>query len=74
MLASDGVWEFISNEQALKIVFRYKILGGIEHACDKIIEKSSFKWVEMDENMDDITAVILYFKRDEEVATTNILN
>ena len=58
----------------MKIVFRYKILGGIEYACDKIIEKSSLKWVEMDENMDDITAVILYFKRDEEAATTNILN
>ena len=61
VLASDGVWEFLSNKQVVDIVNRYYKSGEIQKAADKLVEEATRYWKEEDEIIDDITVVIVFF-------------
>ncbi|GMI19470.1 hypothetical protein TrCOL_g3382 [Triparma columacea] len=57
--ASDGVWEFITSQQAVDIVTRY-LPEGATKACEVLIEKAAELWREEEgDYRDDITAVIV---------------
>jgi serine/threonine protein phosphatase PrpC len=43
ILASDGVWEFISSEEAVQIVGSH-LSGGASKACQALIEAAANKW------------------------------
>lgn len=38
IIASDGVWEYISDEEAVKIISRYWNKRDVNMACQKIVE------------------------------------
>ena len=60
ILASDGVWEFISNEEAVKIVkvFYDKGLPALD-ACRYLIAKAAVAWRRFEgDYRDDITAIV----------------
>jgi len=68
ILATDGVWEFIDNEQAAQIVddFHRQGLPAID-ACRLLIAKAAMQWrLEEGDYRDDITAMVIYL--DEIVA------
>eukprot|EP00935_MAST-01C_sp_MAST-1C-sp1_P001543 g1543.t1 len=54
MLASDGVFEFLTNAQVCDIIQPH-YPGDSAKACDAVIEKSWDLWMEEDERSDDIT-------------------
>ncbi|GMH59820.1 hypothetical protein TrRE_jg3216 [Triparma retinervis] len=57
--ASDGVWEFITSQQAVDIVTRH-LPQGANKACEALIEKAAELWREEEgDYRDDITAVIV---------------
>lgn len=57
--ASDGVWEFITSQQAVDIVTRY-LPQGATKACEVLIEKAAELWRDEEgDYRDDITAVIV---------------
>jgi len=59
IMASDGVWEFISNEEAVGIVAPILERAGATEACTKLIEKAAAKWREEEgDYRDDITAIV----------------
>jgi len=58
ILASDGVWEFISNQEAVDIVAKCK--DG-EEACKALYDESNKRWRNEEEVVDDITCLIVYF-------------
>jgi serine/threonine protein phosphatase PrpC len=64
--ASDGVWEFITSEQAVDLVVKTK---GNEtkadwHACAKaLVDESVKRWKHEEEVIDDITVVIVGFNK-----------
>lgn len=59
ILASDGVWEFISSQAAVDIVAA-NIEQGAHHACQILIETAMEKWKEHEgDYRDDITAIVL---------------
>lgn len=60
VLASDGVWEFLSNEQVIKIVADCQ--GDEVAAAKAVCDKSYDLWRQEEEVVDDITAVVVYFK------------
>mmetsp|Transcript_14261 Transcript_14261/g.10312 ORF Transcript_14261/g.10312 Transcript_14261/m.10312 type:complete len:200 (+) Transcript_14261:897-1496(+) len=60
VLASDGVWEFISNEEAVNLVVPYWLQGNPEAACDKLVKESVAHWKKEDEVIDDITCVVVF--------------
>ena len=45
ILASDGVWEFISSQEAVDVVSKH-ISKGAEAACQILIETATAKWRE----------------------------
>jgi serine/threonine protein phosphatase PrpC len=61
ILASDGVWEFISSQEAVDIVSD-KLAEGLEchAACQELIEQASERWAEEEgDYRDDITAIVI---------------
>jgi len=57
--ASDGVWEFLSNEQACDIVWKHR--GNYKVAAQQLALEASKRWKQEEEVVDDITCVIVGF-------------
>jgi len=60
VIASDGVWEFLSNKQVCDIVNPYYSTKNAQGACDKLVEESVKLWMKEDSIIDDITCVIIF--------------
>ena len=61
VICSDGVWEFLSNEDVMIIGNKYYGQNNINEFCSELLKKSTGKW-EMEENyIDDITIVAIFF-------------
>lgn len=61
VLASDGVWEFLSNEEVASITLPYFDENKPEAAANALVKEAHKKWKEEEEVIDDITCVIVYF-------------
>lgn len=59
--ASDGVWEFISNEQAVNICWQYR--NDLDKAAKRLVAESEKRWRQEEEVVDDITCVVVGFNR-----------
>jgi len=57
ILASDGVWEFLSNEQAVSVVWKYK--HDLQTAADELVNEAAKQWRKEEEVQDDITVIIV---------------
>jgi len=58
VLASDGVWEFIPNQEAISIVAEH-MKDGATAACQKLIETAAERWrYNEGDYRDDITAIV----------------
>jgi serine/threonine protein phosphatase PrpC len=44
LLASDGVWEFITNQEVLQLVVPYYKEGKLEEACDALAKLAYERW------------------------------
>lgn len=60
LIASDGVWEFLSNEDVRDIVAPYYIKGAPEAAANAVVKAAFNKWKEEDDVVDDITVVVIF--------------
>lgn len=61
ILASDGVWEFLSNEEVANIVWPFFDKRNAEGAAEALVRESYMKWKqEEDDIIDDITCVIIF--------------
>lgn len=59
ILATDGVWEFLSSADAVKIVSE-NLNNGSTKACRSLIEAAAARWHDEEgEYRDDITAIII---------------
>ena len=61
VVASDGLWEFISSEECVKIVGEFYLKGDINGALNFLYRESSKRWIMEEEVIDDITIVIVFF-------------
>ena len=61
ILASDGVFEFMTNEEVLAIARRRKNDGPLA-ACQEIVATAYQHWAEEDTRSDDITCALIYFE------------
>ena len=60
ILASDGVWEFISSLEAVKIVAVHWELGQPVKACNALLRAAQMRWHVCDSMVDDITVVLAF--------------
>ena len=61
VVASDGVWEFMSNEEVKNIVMNYEFSKNASDCAKSIVEKAREVWKRTGYNIDDITAVVAFF-------------
>jgi len=61
VVASDGVWEFLSSEDVVEIV--KGCAGDADRACQEICARSYREWRAEEEVVDDITAIVVYFTK-----------
>ena len=62
VLASDGVWEFMSNEEVSDIVYRFEDNKDGSTCAKKIVERARQVWENTGYAIDDITCVVVFFK------------
>jgi serine/threonine protein phosphatase PrpC len=60
VIASDGVWEFLSNEQVANIVQPFYNQGHAEQAANCIVRESANQWKQREDVIDDITCVVVF--------------
>ena len=60
VIASDGVWEFLTNEAVVNLVCSFE---NPLTACRTLVAESYRLWMQFDVRSDDITAFIAYFDR-----------
>ena len=60
ILASDGIWEFISSEECVDIVKDYYFDKDINGAINFLFREASKRWIIKEEVVDDITLIIIF--------------
>ena len=58
---SDGIWEFISNEEVMRIANNYYLKNDPAGLCHELTNKSTSLWLKEDVCVDDITVVAAFF-------------
>ncbi len=62
MIASDGVWEFLSNEEIMNFVIPFYKTMNASGASEKLVDEALKTWRKENASVDDITAVVIFFK------------
>ena len=62
ILASDGIWQFISNQECVNIVKDYYIKENYKGALKHLYKESCKRWLDEEDSIDDITLIIIFFK------------
>lgn len=64
ILGSDGIWEFITSEEAVFIVAKHIKERGATNACEHLVREAASRWrKEEGDYRDDITAIVVDLKR-----------
>lgn len=60
VIASDGVWEHLSNQNVASLIYPFYVKGNIEEAVETVVEEAFTLWTQKDEVVDDITCIVLF--------------
>jgi len=61
LIASDGIWEFISNEEAMRIGNKFYLRNDANGLCNELYKESVNFWIKEDCVIDDITLIVVFF-------------
>ena len=61
LMGSDGIWEFICNEDAMKIANKFYLRNDPKGLCHELTQKAIELWEEKDVVIDDITLIVVFF-------------
>ena len=62
ILASDGLWEFITSEECVQIVKDYYIKDDMEACLNYLYKEATKRWIMEEEVIDDITVILIFLK------------
>ena len=60
VVASDGIWDFLSNDEVMDIVNPYFLSGDPEGATEELVKTATERWKKEEEVIDDITVVVSF--------------
>lgn len=63
VLASDGLWEFISSEEAVEIVGKSLEGQNSEKSCVTLVKEAVKRWEAKESTVDDITVIVVFFTK-----------
>ncbi|OMJ80291.1 hypothetical protein SteCoe_19496 [Stentor coeruleus] len=66
IIASDGIWEFISSEECVQMIALGFSSGKMQNALDGLTDAAVLRWKKQDGNVDDVTAIVVSLKVKEE--------
>ncbi len=61
VIASDGIWEFLSKEKVTHYVNKFYKKNNAYEAALKLVKKSTSIWEKEDNVIDDITVIVIFF-------------
>ena len=61
IICSDGIWEFLSNEEVMKIANSFYLSNDPKGLCHELVNKATKLWEEKDVVIDDITVLVIFF-------------
>ena len=61
ILCSDGVWEFLTNENVKNIGKQFYLNSNASELCQELITRSVIEWEKNDNTVDDITCIAIFF-------------
>ena len=61
VLGSDGIWEFLSNEDVMNVGKQYYLNCDPNVLCEELYSRALIQWKCNDEIVDDITVIVIYF-------------
>ena len=60
IMASDGLWEFMSNEKCVTMAGKY---SSPKKAVETLCAEANSLWMKMEQVVDDTTVIIAHFQR-----------
>ena len=62
IIASDGVWDYISSEEAVDIVRKQWETRKSEACCEALLKEAIRRWNEYSDVVDDISIIVVFLK------------
>ena len=62
IIASDGIWEFISSQECVNIVGEFYEKNDLKGCAEFLYEESSKRWLKEEEVIDDTTLILVFFE------------
>ena len=62
IIASDGLWEFISSDECVEMIKEFYLNNDIDGALNYLYKESSKRWIMEEEVIDDITILMAFLK------------
>ena len=60
VIASDGLWEYVTNDEVIEIVSEYFMNKDCDGAVSELYEVSHERWVQYDDYIDDISIIVVF--------------
>ncbi len=62
IIASDGIWEFISSQECIDYIYPFYLKNDLKGCCDFLYEESKKRWLKEEEVIDDITVILIFLE------------
>lgn len=62
VLASDGVWEFLENQDVANIVYPFYLQKNAEGAAENLVRAAFKQWKREENVIDDITCIVIFLE------------
>ena len=62
ILATDGLWEFVTSHEAVNIVRNAWETTTVDDACDWLVDTAVSRWTRLGSSVDDITVLVIFFR------------
>ena len=62
IIASDGIWEFISSQECVDIIKNFYDNNDLKGCCEYLYQESSKRWLKEEEVIDDTTLILVFFE------------
>lgn len=60
IVASDGLWEFVTNEEAVEMSVKFPPSKGPKHTVDHLVREANSRWMREEQVIDDTTVIVAH--------------